>query len=121
MIILDKMIIIHASTRTNPTMYIGYLNTRKFIIGSRIAFCLNANITSAISPMIMENTTTVLVQPPSPSPALLKPYTTPPNPIVESMTDSKSMRDFVTSVTFSKYFSPTNNPTIKNGSDSQKI
>ena len=118
---LDKMIIIHESTISNPTLYIGYLKTRRSIIGSFIVVCRSMNKTSVINPTAIEVITTVLVQPSDPSPALLKPKTTPPKPIVDNTTDSRSIRGFVTSVTFSKYFSPTNNPMTKNGSESQKI
>lgn len=120
-IMLDIMINIHDSIRSNPTMYIGYLKTLRFIIGSRIEFCRSMNSTSAMRPTTIEVTTTALPQPSEPSPALLKPKTTPPKPIVDNATDRRSIRNFVTSVTFSKYFRPTTNPIIRNGSDNQKI
>lgn len=120
-IMLDIMINIHDSIRSSPTTYIGYLKTLRFIIGSRMTFCRSMNSTSAMSPTMIEVTTTALLQPSDPSPALLKPKTTPPKPIVDNATDSRSTLGFVTSVTFSKYFSPINNPIIKSGSDNQKI
>ena len=120
-IMLDIMINIHDSTRSSPTTYIGYLKTLRFIIGSRMEFCRSMNSTSATSPIMIEVTTTALLHPSDPSPALLKPKTTPPNPIVDNATESRSIRGFVTSLTFSKYFSPINNPIIRNNSENQKI
>ncbi len=120
-IMLDIMITIHDSIRSSPTTNIGYLKTLRFIIGSFINFCRSMNNTSATSPTTIEVTTTALLQPSDPSPALLNPKTTPPKPLVDNMTDSRSIRGFVTSVTFSKYFSPINNPMTKNGSEIQKM
>ena len=66
-----------------------------------------------------ERITCELPQPPL-SPALLKPNTIPPKPIVERMIEKISILGFVSFVTFCMKNVPNTNAIINNGSEIQK-
>src|SRR5699024_3174559 len=75
--------------------YLNTLNTRR---GSSNFNCLEINKKSDTDPTAVDIPTCGLIQPISP--AILKPYKSPPNPNVDKMTDKISSLGFFNSVTF---------------------
>src|SRR5699024_12472581 len=83
-------------------VYIGYLNTLKFITGSYNLNCLIENKTILITPMMMVRYTLGRKKPSLLSPVELKPLIIVPNPTEENNIDGKSIFGFVTSPTLTK-------------------
>ncbi|MNI49855.1 hypothetical protein D3C73_1044900 [compost metagenome] len=103
-----------------PTVNIGNLKARRLIIGCFMVIWRMTNRTSASTPIAIAIMTFGLPQPLS-SPALLNPYTMPPNPKEDSTIDSASIFGLVTSETFCMNLIPQSRAITRNGSDSQKI
>src|SRR3954454_20576828 len=69
--------------------------------------------------MMIDPRTAVLVHPTSPE--TLNPYTIPPNPIVERITDNTSIETLRISLTFGKYLIPKISENSKKGTVTKKI
>ena len=94
----DRMTMKARKTVMSPNVNIGYFITLKSIIGFSIFNCLNENKSRPINPTMSVIKTMALPHPLSP--AILKPYTIPPKPIVDKIIDGTSIFGLVIGETF---------------------